>query len=135
MVGKRTTWFDGFLYFNGTPAWNPTSGEVVGTLSISAPSGATCNDFNASQTPLGSSSTYYNYNTTNITGLGSEFGETDLTGWHMPGGWTRVGYYLNDLCDGTSGTRDYIAFGLVCGATINSGNIIGWDDALIFVVQ
>lgn len=113
--------------------WSPTMALAVGTLSQIPSNTPTLPDFNPSNNlyPNG-----YPYNASNVEGLNQEFGETNQAGWQFVPSYTirYLAYYLNDLLDGPSGTRDWVAFGCANGSI--DVTYITWDcfDAMAVVV-
>jgi hypothetical protein len=76
------------------------------------------------------------YNSFNVDGLNSQFGETNQNGFNYLGDitWSRVGFYLNDLLDDN---RDYPAIGFAVGSTTFTTSAVttGWGDCWVYVVH
>jgi hypothetical protein len=100
----------------------PDSGFCFGTCGTSVPpldtGVATVFDFLPTNSARGS---YYTYETSNIQGFLSEFGDANQAGFqNISDGytWQHTSYYLNDLINAD---RDIFAIGYVVGDT-NPGN-------------
>jgi len=136
LVGEKEAFCDG--YFMLGSGWPGSSmGLCLGTLSVPNPSQSltTLFDFEPTNDIYG---TGIPYNTANVEGLNSEFGETNQAGFTQlqpaPLGWGHVAFYLNDLLDPN---RDYIALGLAVGSVpVQPSNcIVGWNDGFVYIVD
>ena len=136
LVGETEAWWDGFVAktSNGGATWTSTIGVVVGSIINPNPFSSTVSDFVPGNAILNSS--YWAYNQSN-TGVISEFNtSSDQMAWNNPGsGWTHVGYYVNELCDGPGGTRNYLSFGIANSNQYPTDLLWFIIDASVFVVQ
>jgi hypothetical protein len=131
--GQSEAFWDGY-WWSANYGWTATSAFTIGTLSNPEPPLTTTNcDFEPATEIYNS---LPGFNILDVEGLNNEFCETGVDGWTGSDGtfqnWKHIGAYMNELLDAD---RDYIALGFANGSIVNTYYIVGWCDAMAFVVQ